>query len=99
MTKQERTRELSSGINDKSYDITCFLFNTKRFIISVVSQYVCLRYFRARLYWGYLKVTCFVSRFWTERNTFSFPSYDWGYLLTDSEHGNSSLLMKSSNKV
>jgi hypothetical protein len=57
MKRTSKTREHSDGINDKLQNCNLPLTN-KRFICYSLSLYLCLQYFRTRLSWGYLKVTC-----------------------------------------
>ena len=96
LTKLERTWEHSAGINDKKW-IVSFLPISDSFYLLCHNPCDCdiSEHDPSEGIW---RVLVFASRFRTERSTFSFSSYDWGYLLTDSDHGISILLMKISNK-
>ena len=96
LTKLERTWEHSAGINDKKW-IVSFLPISDSFYLLCHNPCDCdiSEHDPSECIW---RVLVFASRFRTERSTFSFSSYDWGYLLTDGDHGTSNLLMISGIK-
>ena len=65
---KEDERAHSDGINDKLKNAT-FYFSNKQIICYIEPFYVCLRYYRTRLYWGYLKENLFESRLHTNVDT------------------------------
>jgi hypothetical protein len=86
MTKQERTWEHSDGINDKSQKRHIFFLPTSD-SFSIFCHYTCVcdisEHVSPKDIWRQLVCE---SRCNTDRNTFSFSSCDWGYLLNDSAH-------------